>query len=120
MVECKQCGTCCRQVSVAMDTPEDKEDWDELIWMLHHENINVYLDNEDDWCVEFRTPCKHLMEDNRCGIYENRPNLCREHSAEECEMHGEGETYKLMFRSAEELMKYLDEKNIDYTYEKKG
>jgi hypothetical protein len=28
-------------------------------------------------------PCPHLQPDNRCGIYETRPEICRKHTADE-------------------------------------
>ena len=33
MVECLKCGKCCRYVTVALDTPEDRLDWEET-WFI--------------------------------------------------------------------------------------
>ena len=27
--------------------------------------------------------CPHLLPDNRCGVYEDRPKVCRDYSADE-------------------------------------
>ena len=32
-----------------------------------------------DWFLEVRTPCRHLLPDNRCEIYHTRPQICREY-----------------------------------------
>ena len=31
------------------------------------------------------TRCKYLTADDRCGIYLNRPKICREYTTDECE-----------------------------------
>ncbi len=59
MITCDNCpdSTCCRDVTVEIDEPETLEEWDEIRWMVAHKNVAVYKDNEDDWVVEFNTPC---------------------------------------------------------------
>jgi Fe-S-cluster containining protein len=115
MVECRRCGVCCNYVSVQIDPPEDMIDYDEIVWYLLHNNIAVYIDHEDDWYVEFRTPCKALGKDNNCNIYEERPYVCRDHDPENCEMSGQGLPYKKIFTEREQFIKYLKEKkNVDY------
>ena len=86
---CKGCNAqCCRYVAVELDDPDTEEEWDEIKWMLHHENLTVYKDNDGDWLVEFKTDCKNLDEQGNCKGYTTRPNLCREHSVESCVRHG--------------------------------
>ncbi|MDD3593612.1 MAG: YkgJ family cysteine cluster protein [Candidatus Gastranaerophilales bacterium] len=43
------------------------------------ENVIKNLKNNDDYNEEELKffCCKHIKDDNRCGIYENRPELCR-------------------------------------------
>jgi Fe-S-cluster containining protein len=47
--QCTACGACCEDVR----------------WCL------------PEWMVEGTTRCKHLLEDNRCAIYEARPWVCK-------------------------------------------
>lgn len=110
MITCEECGgECCRNVSIEIDEPETKEDWDEIRWFLYHENIIVYKDNEKDWLVEFQTKCKNLDENNKCKIYEKRPKTCREHDMETCQVNGEDDVGDPIFRTQEDVEKYLKE-----------
>jgi Fe-S-cluster containining protein len=110
MITCEECdGKCCKDVAVEIDEPETQEDWDEIRWFLYHENIIVYKDNEGDWLIEFHTRCKHLDENNKCMIYDKRPKTCREHDVESCQVNGEGNIGEIVFRTVEDLEKYLKE-----------
>ena len=77
MTPCIKCNAeCCRYVTVNIDTPKDKEDWDEIKWMLMHDNIMVYQETDNDWAVEFLTKCKHVdVKTNKCKIYDKRPKV---------------------------------------------
>ena len=46
------------------------------------------------------TQCQHLEENNRCGIYETRPDICREYSTKNCEYEDEW-TYDHLLRHAD-------------------
>ncbi len=105
--ECNQ--ECCKNVIVQMDEPETEDDWEEIKWQVAHDNVRVIKDNDDDWCVEFLTTCSHQASDGKCMIYENRPGKCREHSAENCIINGEGEYYKVILNTIEDVEKYLRE-----------
>lgn len=115
--QCSQCGLCCSYITVGLDTPEDHEDYDEIVWFLLHENTMVYIeeeDGEDNWYIEFKTPCKALKEDNTCGNYENRPDVCREYDPEECDRHGEEESYKACWKNKDEFIAWMRENKIKY------
>ena len=106
---CKGCpGLCCRYVAVELEEPEDAEDWDEIKWMLHHEDLTVYKDNDGDWVVEFTTKCKNLDENNKCNIYDKRPDLCRKHDSESCVRHGDGEVHVILFETPDDVEKHLE------------
>jgi Fe-S-cluster containining protein len=112
MNKCQKCdGRCCKYVIVNLDDPEDNDDWEELKWFLCHENIFVFIDHEDDWCVEFRTPCKFQdPKTNMCTIYDDRTAMCHQHDPENCEVHGAGEHYwKKAFYTKEDIEKYRKE-----------
>ena len=117
---CKGCGKCCSYITIQLDNPERKHDWDALFWYLYHEKVKVYIDHEDDWYVEFETRCKCLNEDNGCTIYNKRPIVCGEHNPKECENNGMKESpYKKVFTDVKELRKYLEENNINYQFRKR-
>jgi len=110
---CKDCNiNCCKFVTVEFDTPETKEDYEEIIWMLMHENVTVYID-EDGWNVEFKTLCKALDEEGLCKIYSERPEICKKYNQDGCIKYGYGNFYEHLFKTREDLLKYLKEKNID-------
>ncbi len=87
----EKCGyctntTCCTYITQELDTPRSMEDFDTLLWQLSHENIQAYKD-EGDWYLLVNNRCHHLQQDGRCGIYEIRPQICREYSNEDCEFN---------------------------------
>jgi len=112
MITCDQCkeSKCCKDVTVEIDEPTDFEDWDEIRWMVAHQNVAVYLDNDDDWVVEFRTPCSKLNKDGKCKIYNKKPKTCSEHELDSCVMNGEGEPEKLRFDTVEQVEEYFERK----------
>ena len=109
---CKGCNLCCTHVTVEIDEPKTKEDYGEIIWMLMHENVIVYID-DDGWNVEFKTQCKSLDKNNLCKIYKDRPIICRNYNQDECVKYGEGEFCNHLFKTKEDLMKYLKGRGID-------
>ena len=84
---CHMCtARCCKYFALEIDKPTTLEEFDQVRWYLMHEGIAVWVD-EGDWYLEVRTVCRHLRADNLCGIYENRPQVCREYGSdgEPCE-----------------------------------
>lgn len=114
---CDKCGgQCCRYVAIGMDRPRTKTDYDHIRWYLSHENVNVFIDHDRGWYVEFRSPCENLMDDGRCAIYEIRPAICRSHGnlEEECEFFDS--PYREYFRTRLEFEKYLKKRGIDWRF----
>lgn len=104
---CDGCDECCRYIALQIDKPKTEEDYDHILWFLLHENVHVYVDWEDDWLLEFATPCKMLDKKTRlCTIYNRRPQICRSHRQSECVRHDPVPAEKLSFRSADEFKKY--------------
>ncbi len=122
MVTCDKCtGICCRYIAVPLDDPDNERDVSDIRWFLLHENVAVYIDDDDDWFIEFKTKCKQLKENNMCGIYEDRPTMCREHKLDECEMNGEGDPWVHYFDTPEKFLAYMDKhytKKSETVYEK--
>ena len=49
MATCNECnGACCKEICVGIDEPKTIDDWDEIRWMVAHENIAVYVDEEGE------------------------------------------------------------------------
>ena len=51
--------------------------------------------------------CKHLQSDNRCGIYETRPPICREYSTDNCE-YDDDWLYEQYLETAEQVWEYSE------------
>lgn len=105
---CDGCGAkCCRYVAIEIDTPETKEDFENIKWYVCHKNINVYFDCDDVWHIEFLTPCEFIGDDNLCTIYEKRPQICRDYSVETCLHHNDYEEHT--FTCVEDVEDYMKE-----------
>jgi Fe-S-cluster containining protein len=105
---CHDCtAKCCKYFALQIDKPTTPKDHDHIRWYLLHEHIAVWAQG-DDWFLEVRTPCRHLLPDNRCEIYHTRPQICREYGWPDAEspdapceyFTGEG-GYDLHFETAE-------------------
>jgi len=107
---CQGCTKCCEHVALEIDEPTDREDFDNIIWYVMHENVFVYIDHEDDWCIEFKTKCKGLDKEGLCNIHSVRPDVCKNYSQENCEKHGEDSPYKHLFQTREDVIKWIKEK----------
>ena len=59
------------------------------------------------WYVQIHNECRELLADHRCGVYETRPQICRDHSTINCE-YEEDWTYDLFFEAPEQLEEYLE------------
>jgi Fe-S-cluster containining protein len=112
-IECK--AGCCRSVSVEWHTPEGKDDWDQIRWMVAHKNVYLYKDFDGEWLIEFQTDCEMLNKENMCKIYDKRMAICREHDSRECENSGiDSEYHQTIFRHVEDVDRYIAENNINF------
>jgi Fe-S-cluster containining protein len=106
-VLCEYCNAkCCRYFALAMETPEDFEDYEFMRWFLLHDRASVFRE-DDDWYLLVHTTCKHLQSDNRCGIYETRPQICRDYTTKDCE-YDEEWTYDFYLETAEQVGEYTE------------
>ena len=97
---------CCHYVTQEIDTPRSKYDYEHLLWQVSHPGVSAYKDS-DGWTLMFATTCTHLREDGRCGIYEARPQICRDHSNDFCEYDQPAEEgFDLHFPDYESLLVY--------------
>ncbi|MEJ2107946.1 MAG: YkgJ family cysteine cluster protein [Acidiferrobacteraceae bacterium] len=107
--KCGYCtnSTCCTYITQELDAPRSMEDFDTLLWRVSHHDVQVYKD-DDGWFLLVNNRCNHLGEDGRCGIYEKRPQICREHSNDDCEFNSPAgaDDFELFFPDYETLDKY--------------
>ena len=106
--KCSFCpGTrCCQYFTQQIDTPRSMADFDHMLWQIAHTGVEIYKD-EDGWYLMVFTPCSKLQPDGSCGIYENRPQLCRDYTNDYCEYDAPAEEgFERHFRSFEELDKF--------------
>ena len=108
--KCDLCtnSNCCTYVTQHIDTPRSKYDFEILLWQVSHKSVSVYKD-EDGWFVMFDSPCVHLEMDGRCGIYEDRPSICRTHDNDFCEYDAPAEQgFELYFPTYSSLLDYCE------------
>ena len=107
---CEHCSAaCCRYVALPLDKPARARDYDDIRWYLMHENISVFVD-DGDWYIQFYTRCTHLGADNRCTIYETRPETCRDYEPGSCDYTGDGYDYDHLFTHAGQIEDFYHER----------
>lgn len=106
-VLCQHCtAKCCRYFSLAIDRPSSAKDLDYFRWYLLHQHATIFTEN-DDWFLLVHTECKHLGENNMCGIYETRPQICRDYTTDQCE-YEDDYTFDRYFETAEQVQDYSE------------
>lgn len=98
-------AACCKNLAMDILKPKDNWDIEDLRWKLHFKHVKVYIVNKR-WHLLFETKCRYLLKNNRCSIYERRPEVCREHSHLECGER-EGNWYDILISTPEELDEYF-------------
>ena len=106
-VLCEHCtAKCCRYFALPIDTPTSRKDYEFIRWYLLHELATVFTEDED-WYLLVHARCKHLQDDNLCGIYETRPQICRDYTTDNCEYEDDW-TYDRYFERAEQVWEYTE------------
>ncbi len=104
---CDYCtAKCCRYFALPIETPTTFNDFEYIRWYLLHDRATVFTEDEV-WYLLVHTQCKHLRDDNLCGIYETRPQICRDYSTEACEYEDDW-TYEKYFESPEQIYEYAE------------
>ncbi len=106
--KCSRCTNdkCCTYITQAISTPRNMADFDHLLWQISHRDIQIYQD-EDGWFLLVNNPCTHLLEGGGCGIYAERPQICRGYSNDWCELDAPAENgFKRHYRNYAELLAY--------------
>ncbi len=104
---CDRCpGLCCRYFALPIETPEDKQDYDDIRWYLCHEGITVFVE-DGDWYINIKNKCGYLTDDYKCTIYNRRPKICRIYTTKVCD-YVEGQyDYELHFTSDKQMEEYI-------------
>jgi Fe-S-cluster containining protein len=106
-VLCEFCtAKCCKYFALPIEKPETLADFDFVRWYLLHGRASVFLEDET-WYLLVHTDCKHLQADNRCGIYETRPQICRDYTTDNCE-YEDSWTYDGYFETPEQIFEYCE------------
>lgn len=115
-IACEHCAAaCCRYLALPIDKPKSARDYDDLRWYLMHEDVSVFVE-EGEWFVQFQTRCRNLGADNRCTIYDSRPEICREYEPGVCDYSGGRYDYDHLFTHP----KQIDEHYFERTGKKLG
>jgi Fe-S-cluster containining protein len=106
-VLCQFCSAkCCRYYSLPLEKPTTRKDFDYIRWFLLHGRSAVYIE-DGSWYLLVYSDCEHLQPDNRCGIYDTRPQICREYTTDKCE-YDDDWTYERFFERPEQVEEYMD------------
>lgn len=106
-VLCDHCSAkCCRYFALPIEEPKSRRDFDFIRWYLLHERASIFTE-DDTWYLLVHTTCKHLQPNNLCGIYETRPQICREYSTKNCEYEDDW-VYDRYFETPEQVAEYAE------------
>jgi Fe-S-cluster containining protein len=104
---CTHCpAKCCRYYATPIDTPTNWQEFDYLRWFLYHKDSAVFLE-DGCWYLLVFSKCMHLRDDNLCGAYETRPQVCRDYGTANCEYEEEW-VYDHYFETAEQVEEYAE------------
>ena len=104
---CEYCtAKCCRYFALPIETPTSFEDWEFIRWYVLHDRATIFTE-DDSWYLLVHTTCKHLQADHRCGIYETRPQICRDYTTDKCEYEDDW-TYDKYLETPEQVWEYQE------------
>ncbi len=81
-----------------------------LLWMLYHRGVSAYESHEGDWFALFPAQCENLRADGLCGVYENRPFICRDYDVDGCEGTSSEPAERIRFDDAARFVAWLKAK----------
>lgn len=106
-VLCDHCSAkCCKYFALPIDKPSDLKDFEFVRWFLLHDRATIFTE-EGVWYILVHTVCKHLQPNNLCGIYDTRPQICRDYTTDDCE-YDDGWVYEQYFETAEQIAEYME------------
>ncbi|MGD9645300.1 MAG: YkgJ family cysteine cluster protein [Pirellulales bacterium] len=106
-VLCNHCtAKCCRYFALPLEPPTTWSDFDFIRWYLMHTPATLFTEGES-WYLVVHNECQHLLPDNRCGVYETRPQICRDYSTKECEYEDDW-VYERYFETPEQIFEFAE------------
>ena len=92
--KCSRCfkSVCCTYTTEALGSMRSMADFQHLLWQVSHAHVEAYKDS-DGWFLLIRGSCEHLRDDGACGIYEIRPQVCRDYANDCCEFDSPAEEH---------------------------
>jgi len=119
--QCERCtGLCCRYFALPIETPDTREDYDDIRWYLCHEDITVFVE-DGDWYLNVKNKCRHLSDkDYKCLIYDKRPGICRKYKHSDCDFVDGEYDYELHFTCDKDMEEYMKVKFDNNVKEKKN
>jgi Fe-S-cluster containining protein len=104
---CEHCtAKCCQYIAVPYETPDERADMEYIRWIVLHQGATFFKEDED-WYLLVHTKCTKLQSDNRCGVYDTRPQICRDYTTENCE-YDEDWTYDFYLETHEQVWDYTE------------
>lgn len=104
---CAGCVKCCTYITVEIDAPRAAWEYDQWIWALHHQGIEVYVERPERWFLHVEARCRQINPAGRCAIYGRHPVLCREYDPRACERRLPLADVRAWFHDAEEFEKWI-------------
>jgi Fe-S-cluster containining protein len=104
---CAGCVKCCTYIAVEVDAPRAAWEYDQWIWALHHQGIELYVERPERWYLHVEARCRQLNSSGRCDIYGRHPVLCREYDPRSCERRLPLADVRAWFKSAEALEEWI-------------
>jgi Fe-S-cluster containining protein len=78
-IDCLNCANCCKTTSPIL-LQKDIEGISKFLKIKPSEFMKKYVIMDEDGDFVFHTtPCPFLESDNKCSVYDARPNACREY-----------------------------------------
>lgn len=78
-IDCMECGNCCKTTSpIFRDIDAKRISKKMKISQANFEKEYLKKDEDGDWVLK-TAPCPFLHDDNSCGIYDFRPQACRDY-----------------------------------------
>lgn len=76
---CEMCGKCCHQPNIIV-RPDEVDRIANAAGISLHDFITGYIGMTQDGRILFSktSPCAFLNDDNRCKIWKDRPEICRD------------------------------------------
>ncbi len=104
---CRGCTACCTYITIEVDAPRAAWEYDQWIWALHHQGIEMYVERPERWFLHVATVCRQLDAHGRCSIHGRHPVLCREYDPRSCERRYPLADQRAWFHDAYELEAWI-------------